>query len=86
MKKKDFVKDKKGFIYRCNTDVTPTGISIHEIEIHTVYECWAYAWDYENEESIYVEPKDIFYTYEDAKKALLKLLSKMHQKFMKEIK
>ena len=86
MKKKDFIKDKKGFIYRCNSSSTPTEISIHEIELHTVYDYWAYAWDYEDEESIYVEPKDIFYTYEEAKKALLKFLSKMHQKFMKEVK
>ena len=86
MKKKDFIKGKEGYVYKCTKETTPTDIYIHKVEILTVYDSYAYAWDYENEENVYVEPEDIFYTYEDAKKALLKFLSKMHQKFMKEVK
>lgn len=85
MKKADFKQGAKGFVYSFTRETSPTDTYIHEVEIEHVEDKYGYAWDFPNEQSIYVEPKDVFYTYEEAKKALLRFLSKMHQKFMKEV-
>lgn len=85
MKTTDFINGAKGFIVRADhkSDATPCNIRIIGIVINgKTGDLFAY--DPIDEQIYSVEPKDVFYTFEEAKKYTLRFLSKMYHKIEKE--
>ena len=84
MKKADFTKGRRGFIIRMYGDTKLSDIHISEVEVEGYRDGYAYVWDWANEQSVLIDDlRDVYYNREDAKKAVLRYLSKQHQKFMK---
>ena len=77
MKRKEFVKGKIGYIYSFESKNAPKRAYIDEVEVEE-YEGdgWGSVWNYPNEMSEEVEIKDVYDTYEEAEKALIKFLLK----------
>ena len=87
MKKVDFIKGKIGYIIGVDSRISPDNFYIDEVEIEK-YEGdgWGYVWHFANETKEEVEIKKVYYSYKDAKKALLRFLSKMYQEHYKLLK
>ena len=88
MKRTDFQDGKKGFIIRAvhNTDATPVNIRIVEVELlHKCRKTINIVYDPVENRNYSVEAGDLFYNREDARKRILRFLSKQHQKFMKGV-
>lgn len=85
MKLIDCVRGKVGCVISCNSKTNPTNIEILEVDILGHYSDCVYV-KHKTEGDFCVAPSDLFYNRKDAKKSLLRFLSKMHQKFMLEIK
>ena len=77
MKRKEFIKGKIGYIYSMSSLNAPKDAYIEEVEVEE-YEGdgWGSVWNYPNEMSEEVEIKDVYNTYEEAEKALIKFLLK----------
>jgi len=84
MKKADFTKGRRGFIIRmCGGGAKLPDIHIHEVEVMGSRSA-NYVWDFASEQSVVIDDlRDMYYNRADAKKAVLRYLSKQHQKFMK---
>ena len=77
MKRKEFVKGKIGYIYSMSSRNAPEQAYIDEVEVKEYLgDGWGYVWNYPNERTEEVEIKDVYDTYEEAEKALLKFLIK----------
>lgn len=87
MKKADFTKGRRGFIIRMYGDTKLSDIHINEVEIEGYRDGYAYVWDWENEESVMIDNlRDVYYTREEARKAVLRYLAKQYKKFNAEVK
>lgn len=86
MKKVDFVKGKVGYMIETDSRISPDRFYIDEVEIENYEgEGWGNVWDFANERSEQVKIKNVFYSYKDAKKALLRFLSKAYQEHYKTV-
>ena len=88
MKRSDMNPGRHGLIIRAehNTDATPVNIRIVEVELlHKCRKGINIVYDPVENRNYSVEPKDLFYNREDARKRILSFLSKQHQKFMKGV-
>ena len=85
MKQADMKNGAKGFILRVDhkSDATPCNIRIVKVEIKGA-KGDVFAFDPIDEQIYSVEAKDVFYTFEDAKKYALRVLSKMYRKLSNE--
>ena len=83
MKRSDFKRGKPAYIIRMWRSTSLPNICIEEVEIEGIKNGYPSVWDWANEESVYVELKDVYSTYEDARKKLLRYLSKQFQKHSK---
>ncbi len=83
MNAKDFKPGAKGFIFISNSDVSPSNVHIVGVVIEgTIGDLIAY--DPIDEHFYSVEPKDVFYTWADARKKALRFLSKTFKKLSNE--
>ena len=83
MRKADFTKGRRGFIIRMYGDAKLSDIHIHEVEVMGSRSA-NYVWDFANEQSVIIDDlRDMYYNREDARKAVLRYLSKQYKKFMK---
>ena len=85
MKKKDFIKGNRVYIFETDSRVSPDNIYIDEVEVEEYLGCgWGSVWDFANESIVDVELKDVYSTYEEAEKALLKFLLKTLKEYTVE--
>ena len=83
MRKADFKKGRRGFIIRMYGDTKLSDIHINEVEVMGSRSA-NYVWDFANEQSVIIDDlRDMYYNREDARKAVLRYLSKQYKKFMK---
>ena len=84
MNRKDFKQGKKGYIVRMYGSVGLPDIHINEVQIEGFRDGDAFVYDICNYSVIQIHDlRDVYYTRAEAKKAVLRYLSKQHQKFMK---
>lgn len=84
MNRKDFKPGAKGYIVRMYGSVGLPDIHINEVHIEGFRDGDAFVYDKCNYEVLQiVDLRDVYYNRADAKKAVLRYLSKQHQKFMK---
>ena len=87
MNRKDFQKGKQGFIIRMCGSVGLSNIYIEEVEVEGYRNGYLYVWDWANEESVTIDNlRDVYYTREEARKAVLRYLAKQYKKFNAEVK
>ena len=86
MKRKDFVKGKTGYIYSFESKNASKHVYIDEVEVEE-YEGdgWGSVWNYPDEMSEDVEIKDVYYTWDEAKQALMKTLVNMMKECVEEL-
>lgn len=86
MKRADFKQGRTGFIIRVGGEKIGTPhIYIEEVEIEGLFNDGTgqgAVWDYANEEEVIVTPGQVFYSREDARKALLRYHSRQFKKIM----
>lgn len=85
MKRTDFKKGRRGFVVRTFGHIgCPLDIFIEEVKVIGIVDGCPAVWDVVNEESLFVSDlRDVFYNEKDARKQVVRYLSKQLKKFMK---
>jgi len=83
MKKADFKKGRRGFIVRMHGKTNLSDIRINEVQVEGIADGYPSVWDLANEESLFVELRDVFYSKEEARKHIVRFLSKQLKIFLK---